>query len=136
MKSPLREDDPVDRSVDHLGQFDVGWAFFIAGQLVLGVLALTRERGTPDALKAQGAVLLISILAVLVSLLLVPRIGLAKVFHAAPMVSLVLGIASLVFVIDFPLLAKHGVAIGVVSVMTGLFALRNIAAAWRNRFRR
>ena len=134
MTSPKRRDDSLGRSADQLGKFDVGWAFVIVFQVVLGILVLT-ERDTRSAGKAQGALLLISVVAILYSLLLVPRIGLAKHFHPTPVVSLVLGVASLMFVIDFSLLAKHGVAIGVVSVMAGLLALRNIAAAWRNRFR-
>ena len=129
------QDESVDRSVDQIGKFDVRWAFFIVGQCVLGVIALTADEGSRAAAKAQGSLLLISVLAVLCSLLLVPRIGLAKVYHAAPIVSLAIGLMSLVFVVDFSLLAKHGMAIGVVSVIVGLFALRNLAAAWGNRFR-
>ena len=130
------EGDPLGETADRLGKFDGGWAFVIVGQLVLAILALTTDKGTPTAAKAQGALLLISTVAILLSLLLVPRVGLARVFHAAPMVSLFLGVASLMFVIDFSLIARHGPVIGGASAVAALFALRNIAAVWRERLGR
>src|SRR5687767_5237719 len=136
MNSSERQVESVDEVVQRLGKFDGGWVFVVGSQIVLAIIALTVDRDSPTSGKAQGALLMISALAVLYSLLLVPGIGLAKVFHAAPIVSLTLGVVSLAFIMDFSLFAKHGMAIGVVSVLAGLFALRNIVAVWRTRLRR
>ena len=132
MKARKRRHESVNASADHPPGTTVRWTVIILLQMLLVVIALTSEAGTPTAARAQGGVVIISTLAILVSLLSMPQVGLAKVLHPLPIASLVLAVTSLVFVVD----PSRSFQIGAAGAVAAVLALRPILAAWRAKAQR
>jgi hypothetical protein len=78
----------------------------------------------------------VTTLAIFLSLVSMPWGGLSKVLHAAPVLSLFLALATIVFVLDFSAIAKNGVRIGAASLVAAALGLKAIVTAWRARRRR